>query len=173
MNRFVCHKCGEYEEQLKQVINELSSAKTIIRILQKELCSTRNIGNMCVRNQIVTKGPGKKQITKEWALITPKNNTEKPRAHDKRNKNKFTTFNQPITTTNRFILLSNLEEDNTESTEFQNQEQHAQIHKIHKSMKQQTTGQTIPTIVNGQAQYTVNGKQQQKQFPNRNYKSGK
>jgi len=65
-----------------------------------------------------------------------KNNTEKPQTHDKRNKNKFTTFEQPITTENRFTLLSNLEEDNTESTLFQNQGEQAQIHKIHKSTKQ-------------------------------------
>ena len=32
------------------------------------------------------------------------------------------------------------------------------MHKIHKSTKQQTTGQKIPTIVNGQTQYTDNGK---------------
>ena len=111
-----------------------------------------------MRNQIVTEGPGKKPITKEWALITPKNNTEKPQAHDKRNKNKFSTSDQPITTANRFTLLSNLEVDNTESTEFQNHGEQAQIHTIHRSTKQQTTSQKIPTIVNGQVQYTDNGK---------------
>jgi hypothetical protein len=103
-------------------------------------------------------GPGKKPITKEWALITPKNNTEKLQKRDKRNKNEFTTPDQPITTANCFTLLSNPEKDNTESTEFQNYGEQAQLHKIHKSMKQQTTGQKIPTIVNGRTQYTDNGK---------------
>ena len=32
------------------------------------------------------------------------------------------------------------------------------MYKIHKSTKQQTTGQKIPVIVNGQTQYTDNGK---------------
>jgi UDP-N-acetyl-D-mannosaminuronic acid transferase (WecB/TagA/CpsF family) len=44
-----------------------------------------------------------------------------------------------------------------ESTESQNHGERAQMHKIHKSTKQQT-GQKIPTIVNGQTQYTDNGK---------------
>jgi cobyrinic acid a,c-diamide synthase len=103
-------------------------------------------------------GPGKKPITKEWALITLKNNTEKLQTRDKRNKNKITAADQPITIANRFTLLSNLEEDNTEPTVFQNHVEHAQMHEIHKSTKQQTTGRKIPTIVNGQTQYTDKGK---------------
>ena len=154
----VCNKCSEYEEQLKEVINELSSAETIIKILQKELHSTRTIDNTCARNQIVMGGPGKKPITKEWALITSKNITEKLQKCDTRNKNEFTTSDQSITTANRFTLLSNLEKDNMESTESQKHGKLAQMHKTHKSTKQQTTGQRIPTIVNGQTQYTDNGK---------------
>jgi hypothetical protein len=158
LNHFVCYKCSNYEEKLKEVIDELNSAETIIKILQKELHSTRTIENTCARNQIATEGPGRKPITKEWALITTKNNTEKPQMHDKRNKNKITTTDQPITTANRFTPLYNLEEDNTESNGYQNHEEQAQMHKIHKSMKQQAIGLKIPTIVNGHAQYTDNGK---------------
>jgi len=55
-------------------------------------------------------------------------------------------------------LLSNLEKDNTEATKSQNHGGQAQMYKIHKSTKQQTTGQKIPVIVNGQTQYTDNGK---------------
>jgi len=156
--RFVCYKCSDYEDQLKEIINELSSAETIIKILQKELRSTRTIDNTCTRNQIVAEGPDKKPITKEWALIFPKNNTEKLQTSDKRKKNEFTTSNQPITTANRFTLLANLEEDNTEFTEFQNYSEQTQMHKIYKSTKQQTTGQKIPTLVNGQTQHTDNVK---------------
>jgi len=76
---------------------------------------------------------------------------------DKQNKNKVITLDQPITTANRFNLLSNLEEDNTESTKFQNHGGQAQMYKIHKTTKQQT-GQKIQIIVNGQTQYTDNGK---------------
>jgi len=152
LHRFVCHKCSDYEEQLNEVINELISTETIIKILQKQRRSTRITDNTCARNQIVTEGFGKKPITKEWALITSKNNTEKPQVHDKRNNNKFPTFDQPITTANPFTVLSNLEEDNTESTEFKNHGERAQIHKIHKSTKQQGTGQKIPTIVGSTAE---------------------
>jgi len=83
---------------------------------------------------------------------------EKPQTHDKRNKNKFTTSDQPITTANRFTLLYNLKEDIMESTEFPNHGEQAQMHKTYKSTKQQITGQIIPTILNGQVQYTNNGK---------------
>jgi hypothetical protein len=34
LHQFICYKCSDYEEQLKEVINELSSAETIIKILQ-------------------------------------------------------------------------------------------------------------------------------------------
>ena len=62
------------------------------------------------------------------------------------------------TTANRFTPLYNLEEDTTESNGYQNHEEQAQMHEIHKSTKQQTIGLKIPTIVNGQVQYTDNGK---------------
>jgi len=158
LNHFVCYKCSNYEEKLKEVIDELSSAKMIIKILQIELHSTRTIENTCTRNQIATEGPGKTPITKEWALITPKINTKKPQMHDERNKNKITTTDQPITPANHFTPLYNLEEDTTESNGYQNHEDQAQMHKIHKSTKQQTIGLKIPSTVNGQLQYTDNGK---------------
>ena len=110
LHRYVCYKCSDYEEQLKEVITELSCAETIIKILQKELRSITTIHNKCARNHIVTEGPGNKPITKEWALITPKNNTEKLQTSDKENKNKFTITSQPISTANRFTLLSMMKE---------------------------------------------------------------
>jgi len=63
-----------------------------------------------MRETISPQGPGNKPITKEWALITPKNNTEKLQTCDKQNKNKFTIPNQPISTANRFTLLSKMKE---------------------------------------------------------------
>jgi len=60
LRRFVCYKCSDYENLLKEIINELSSAETIIKILKKELRSTRIIDNTCTRNQIVVEGPDKK-----------------------------------------------------------------------------------------------------------------
>jgi hypothetical protein len=95
LHRFVCNKCSDYEEQLKEVINELSSAETIIKILRKELLSTKTIDTRCTRNQIATEGPGKQPTTKEWALITSKNHTEKPQKRDKRSKNELTSPASP------------------------------------------------------------------------------
>jgi hypothetical protein len=89
-------------------------------------------------NQIIVKGPDKKPITKEWALISPKNNNEKLQTSDKRTKREFTTSDQPITTANRFTPMANLEEDNTESTEFQNHGEQTQMHKTNlRNNKQQ------------------------------------
>jgi hypothetical protein len=123
-----------------------------------ELHSTRTVESMCARNEIATQGPGKTPMTKEWALITPKTNTKKPQTHDGRNKNKITTTDQPITTAIRFTSLYNLEEDTSESNGYQNHKEQTQMHKIHKSKKQQTIGLKIPTIVNGKVQYIDNGK---------------
>ena len=86
LHRYVCYKCSDYEEQLKEVISELSSAEMIIKILQKDLRTITTIDHKCARNHIVTEGPGNKPITKEWVLITPKNNTEKLQTSDKQNK---------------------------------------------------------------------------------------
>jgi hypothetical protein len=65
LNHSVCYKCSNYEEKLKEVIDELNSAETIIKILQMELHSTRTVENTFARNQIATEGPGKTPITKE------------------------------------------------------------------------------------------------------------
>jgi hypothetical protein len=161
-NLFVRCKCRNYEERLKEVVDELSSAKTIIKILQTQLHSTRTIVNTCARNQIASEGPGKIPITKEWALITPKINTKKPQTHNERNKNKITTTDQPITTANLFTPLHNLEEDTTKSNGHQNHEEQDQMQKFHKSTKQQTIGLKIPAVVNGQVQYTDNENSSQK-----------
>ena len=49
VHQHVCNKSSDYEEHLKEVINELSSAEMIIKILQKELHSTRTIDNTCAK----------------------------------------------------------------------------------------------------------------------------
>jgi len=82
LNHFVCYTCSNHEEKLKEVIDELRSAETIIKILQMGLHTTRTIENTCAGNQIATEGPSKTPITKEWALITPKINTKKPQTPD-------------------------------------------------------------------------------------------
>jgi hypothetical protein len=127
----------------------------IIKILQKELLSTRSIDSTPTNNQIVMEGPDKRIITKEWTCITSKNNTEKRRSdkrNNKQNKNEPTPPDQPIITSNHYTPLYNLGEDNMESTEPQNHDEQAQTYRTEKPTKQ-TKGQKIPIILNGQVQY--------------------
>jgi hypothetical protein len=65
LHRSTCNKCNEYEEQLKEATNELSTAETIIKILQKKLLSKRPTDSMPMNNQIVMEGLDKRIITKE------------------------------------------------------------------------------------------------------------
>jgi len=53
---YICKKCSAYESQLKEVLEELKSAKTIINILQRELPTNTTTKDTC----------GDKTNTKEW-----------------------------------------------------------------------------------------------------------
>jgi hypothetical protein len=77
LHKSTCKKRNEYEEQLKEATNELSTAETVIKILQEELLSTRPIDSTPTNNQIVMEGSDERIITKDWTFITSKNNTEK------------------------------------------------------------------------------------------------
>jgi len=156
LHKSICKKCSEYEELLKEATNELSTAETVIKLLQEELRSTRPIYSTPTNNQIVMEGSDRRIITKDWTFITSKNNTEKRRRNDKRNnkqhKNEPIPPDQFIITSNRYTPLHNLEQDNMETTEFQNQDEQAQINRTDKPTKQQIKGQNIPIILYGQVQ---------------------
>jgi hypothetical protein len=141
LHKFTCKKCNEYERQLKEATNELSTAEMVIKILQEELLLTRPIDKTPTNNQIVMEGSDKRIITKNWTFITSKNNTEKRRRNDKRNSKQNTTEHIPpdqsIVTSNRYTPLYNLEKDNMESTESQNHDEQAQIYRAEKPTKQQ------------------------------------
>jgi hypothetical protein len=161
LHKSTCKKCNEYEEQLKEATNKLSTAETVIKILQEELLLTRPIDSMPTNNQIVIEGSDKRLITKDWTIITSKNNTKKRRRSDKRNNKQNKTEpippDQAIITSNRYTPLYSLEEDNTStsttSTESQNRDEQAQIYRTEKPTNQQIEGQKIPIILNGQVQY--------------------
>jgi len=72
LHKSTCKKCNEYEEQLKEATNELSTAETVIKILQEELLSTGPIDSTSTNNQIVMEGSNKRIITKDWTFITSK-----------------------------------------------------------------------------------------------------
>jgi len=71
----VCERCCDREIQLKEVLNELSSAQMIIDILQKELLLFKTITTTCTEDQISTKEPGNKPTTDVWNSPVPMNST--------------------------------------------------------------------------------------------------
>ena len=71
----VCERCCDLEIQLKEVLNELSSAQMIIDILQKELLLFKTITTTCTEDQISRKEPGNKPTTDVWNSPAPMNST--------------------------------------------------------------------------------------------------
>ena len=94
----------EYEMQLKEALDKLTSTQMINKLLQKELLSLTTILNTW-RNDpnppILTRNSG---INSEWTLVTDKN--RKVKAKNKRDINGKVINEQFIKTTNRFIPLT-------------------------------------------------------------------
>jgi len=153
-NTSVCLKCSNYEDKLKEVNDELKSAEMIIQILQTELQSTRAMDTACKTNQIDISEQGKNQTAETVNWISAKANLKKQKMNDRSNKNNITSSNYPILTSNRFTILHNLNEYDGERNGHQTQEEQVCIYGTHKSTRRRTSGQIIPTIVNGIAQHT-------------------
>ena len=105
ISEHICKNCSAYESQLKEVLEELESARAIIDILQREVPTTTTTGTTC-DEQTNTKG---------WTTVSSRNNSIKP---NKGSLYKPTTTDQYIMTTNRFTLLNNLQANNAESTSY-------------------------------------------------------
>jgi len=142
ISEYICKKCSAYESQLKEVLEELESAKTIINILQRELPTNTTTKNMW----------GEQTNTKEWTSVSSRNNSARP------NKSKLcvpTTTDQHIMITNRFTPLYNLQANNVESNGLQTlqgqKKQTGQISTLNenKTLNQHRKGMKIPTIING------------------------
>jgi len=145
INESVCKKCSEYETQLKEVLDDLGSAQTIIEILQKELPTSTTTKNAYGNDLFSKEGFGKQVNTRVSTLVTSKNYTVKPNKSD---KCETATSDQLITTTNRFTPLSNLEVNNADSSGLQEQSEWISTQNMHKTMKQHRIGIKIPMIVN-------------------------
>jgi hypothetical protein len=65
-----CKRCSEYETQLKEVLEELDSAWTIIEILQNELLTSTTAKNAHGNGPVSTEGFKKQVNTKEWTVVT-------------------------------------------------------------------------------------------------------
>jgi len=134
----ICKKCSAYESQLKEVLEELESAKTIINILQRELPTNTTTKNTC----------GEQTNTKEWTSVSSRNNSARP------NKIKLCepkTTDHHIMTTNRFTPLYKLQANNIESNGLQTlQGQKKQTGQVstqnkNKTPNQHRKGMKIPT----------------------------
>ena len=90
-----CSKCSVYETQLKEALEELELARMIIDILQKEVLTT-TAKNACGTGSVAVQEYNKQGKTKEWTLVSNKNNAIKP---NKNNEYEFIYLNQPIMTT--------------------------------------------------------------------------
>ena len=101
---FECGKCKEYENYIKWILEELESARTINKLLQKEVLSIAT-KNARVKYPVSTKGSSNKINTKEWTTVTAKNYLTKLSKSD---KCKYTTSEQHITTPNPFTPFTYL-----------------------------------------------------------------
>jgi hypothetical protein len=105
IGEYICKKCSAYESQLKEVLEELESAKTI-NTLQRELPTNMTPKNTC----------GEQTNTKEWTSVSSRNNSAR---QNKNNLCEPKTTDQHIVTTNRFIPLYKLQANNVESNGLQ------------------------------------------------------
>jgi hypothetical protein len=101
ISKYICKNCSAYESQLKEVLEELESARAIIDILQREVPTTTTTENTC-DEQTNTKG---------WTTVSSRNNSIKP---NKSSLCKPTITDQYIMTTNRFTPLNNPQDSNAE-----------------------------------------------------------
>jgi len=70
-DEYVSERCCKRETQLKEALDELISAQTIISILQNELLLSKALTTTCAVNLFPTEGPCSKPNTEEWTLAGP------------------------------------------------------------------------------------------------------
>jgi hypothetical protein len=112
----------------------------------------------CEINQIDIGEQDQNPTAETWNWIYAKTNSNKQRTNDRSNMINITSSKYPITTSNRFTTLHNLKEYDGERNEHQTQDGQVRMYVTHKSTRRRTSGQIIPTIVNGIAQHTGNRK---------------
>jgi len=145
----VCERCRERESQLKEAMDELNSAQTIINILQKELLLFKASTTTCADDQFPTEGPCSKPNAEVWTLAASNNNIVKSQKRDKRVRGEFASSGNYVSTANRFSPHSNLEGELAEHRGTQKSSERASTQRIHKTTNHQSKGNKIPTIVNG------------------------
>jgi len=149
VSEFTCKKCSIYENQLKEALEDLASARMIINILRKDLhltssktASDNDSEALQVHNDQVN--------TKEWTLVPPKNYIDK--------KCKSASPQQSVMITNRFTPLCNLQTNNVDSTGTQEHNKRVSTQEKNTITTQRRTGMSIPTTVGGKLMYSATRK---------------
>ena len=96
-----CAKCSEYESQLREALDELSSLKLVNKLPQKEVLTYTTHKTLWVTDR--------DWIDKGWTLVNDKSRTWA--------KGRSVKLNQPIQTTNRYTPLDNMFISNEDTTE--------------------------------------------------------
>jgi hypothetical protein len=72
-----CKRCKEYEAQLKEALDELTSARIINKLLQKELLSYTTPVSTWGIDLDATDNNSDVAVNSEWTLVTTKNHLVK------------------------------------------------------------------------------------------------
>ena len=139
---YVCKSCKDRESQLKEALDELSSAQTIITILQNELQTYRASAATCEVNLTIAEEAHNKPRTDEWTATTYRSNNVKLRERRNYKNSEIASPGPYISTENRFSSLANLE-----------RKESASLQRATNPVKQQPRGRKIPKIVNGTLDY--------------------
>jgi len=139
---YLCKSGQDRESQLKETIDELSTAQMIITILQTELLTYRASTTMCEVSLTITDKSQNKLKTDEWITAAQKNRNIKLQERPKHNEDETVLTGIDIPTKNRFLSLANLEGNES-----------ASLQRATNPTKHQVKGTKIPTIVNGRFEY--------------------
>jgi hypothetical protein len=152
-SNYNCMKCGAYESQLNQTLEELETATKIIDILKKELeviePPTRARGNVGIQGQDTSDQAN----SAEWTTVPAKRTSATVNRY---NQHALTKSNQQIATWNKYALLHNLQDNDVDEALLDQQLHHDQGTQLttisNETVVQHGREGQIPTIMNGKLQ---------------------
>ena len=95
---YICIKYSEYESQLREALDEISSLKLVNKLLQKEVLAFTTHKSTWEIDRVSSDRIGDPMEYNGWTLVTDKSRT--------RVKDTSAKFNQPIQTANRYTPLN-------------------------------------------------------------------
>ena len=99
-----CKNCKEYEMQLKEALDDLTSTQMINKLVQKEMLSHMNTMNKLGKDLKPSKLTRNSVVNSEWTPVTDKNC--KVKARKKCDINETVIKEQFVKTSNRFTPLN-------------------------------------------------------------------